>query len=129
MKEQIQRGADRRDLEGVGGGDAATRTKELVRWHGVSTNTFYTWRRRYGGMEVRETKRLKQLEDENRRLKGIVADMTLEMGDEGRDLKQTVSPTSRRKAVRHAREKHGLGERLALGALGQDPHVLDDVMM
>lgn len=59
--------------------EAGTPTKELVRRHGISTNTFYTWRRKYGGMEVSEAKRLKQLEDENRRLKRIVADMTLDM--------------------------------------------------
>ncbi len=59
--------------------EAGTPTKELVRRHGISSNTFYTWRKKYGGMEVSDAKRLKQLEDENRRLKKIVADQVLDM--------------------------------------------------
>lgn len=59
--------------------EAGTPTKELVRRHGISSNTFYAWRKKYGGLEVSDAKRLKQLEDENRRLKKIVADMTLDM--------------------------------------------------
>ena len=51
---------------------------ELSRQHGSSRATFYTWRRKYGGMEVDEAKRLKALEDENSRLKRIVADLTLD---------------------------------------------------
>ena len=58
--------------------EAGTPTKELVRRHGISQNTFYAWRKKYGGMEVSDAKRLKQLEDENRRLKRIVADLTLD---------------------------------------------------
>ena len=49
-----------------------------MRRHGISQNTFYNWRKKYGGMEVSDAKRLKQLEDENRRLKRIVADLTLD---------------------------------------------------
>ena len=58
--------------------EGGTPTKELVRRHGISQNTFYNWRKKYGGMEVSDAKRLKQLEDENRRLKRIVADLTLD---------------------------------------------------
>ena len=58
--------------------EAGTPTKELIRRHGISQNTFYNWRRKYGGLEVSEAKRLKQLEDENRKLKRIVADLTLD---------------------------------------------------
>ena len=50
-----------------------------MRRHGISSNTFYAWRKKYGGMEVSEARRLKQLEDENRRLKRIVADLTLDI--------------------------------------------------
>ena len=51
---------------------------DLCRKHGMSTATFYAWRKRYGGMEVSEAKRLKELEDENRRLKTMVADLSLD---------------------------------------------------
>jgi putative transposase len=51
---------------------------ELCRQAGISDSTFYRWKAKYDGLEVTELKRLKQLEDENRRLKQIVADLTLD---------------------------------------------------
>lgn len=57
---------------------AGIKTEDICRKYNVSANTFYKWRQRYGGMEVSEMKRLKALEDENRRLKHIVADLTLD---------------------------------------------------
>lgn len=54
-------------------------TPEVCRKYGISDATFYTWRRKYGGMEVNEARRLRQLEDENRRLKHLVADLTLDV--------------------------------------------------
>jgi putative transposase len=51
---------------------------ELCRKHGVTETTFYRWRRQYGGLQVTETKRLKALEDENRRLKKLVAELSLD---------------------------------------------------
>ena len=51
---------------------------ELSREHGVSTATIYNWRAKFGGMDVSEAKRLKELEDENRRLKQMVADLSLD---------------------------------------------------
>ena len=57
---------------------AGIKTEDICRKYNVSGNTFYKWRQRYGGMEVSEMKRLKDLEDENRRLKHIVADLTLD---------------------------------------------------
>ncbi len=56
---------------------ASGKTLEVIRRHGISRETFYNWRRKYGGMKVSEAKRLKQLEDENRRLKRVVADQAL----------------------------------------------------
>lgn len=53
--------------------------KELCRKHGMSDGAFYKWCTKYGGMEVSEAKRLRQLEDENRRLKHLVADLTLDV--------------------------------------------------
>lgn len=52
---------------------------EVCRKHGISDATFYNWRRKYGGMEVSEARRLRQLEEENRRLKHLVADLTLDV--------------------------------------------------
>ena len=48
--------------------EAGTPTKELARRHGISQGTLYNWRRKYGGLDVNEARRLKQLEDENAKL-------------------------------------------------------------
>ena len=50
---------------------------EVIRRHGISRETFYRWRKKYGGMQVSETKRLRALEEENRQLKRVVADQAL----------------------------------------------------
>lgn len=57
---------------------AGIKIVDLCRQHGISDATFYTWRSKYGGMEVSEAKRLKQLEDENKKLKQMLADAMLE---------------------------------------------------
>ncbi len=59
--------------------EAGAKTSELCRQHGISNATFYGWRSKYGGMEVSEAKRLKQLEEENSKLKRIVADQALDI--------------------------------------------------
>ena len=59
--------------------EGGTSTKELARRHGVSQGTLYNWRRKYGGLEVSEAKRLKQLEDENSKLKKLVAEQALDI--------------------------------------------------
>ena len=58
--------------------EAGMKTAELCRKHGISDATYYQWKSKYGGLEVNEARRLRQLEDENRRLKHLVADMTLD---------------------------------------------------
>ncbi len=58
--------------------ESGTKVVELCRKMGVSEQTFYTWRRKYAGMGVAELRRLKQVEDENRKLKQVVADLTLD---------------------------------------------------
>jgi len=58
--------------------EAGAKTAELCRRHGVSRQTFYAWRKKYGGMDVSDAKRLRQLEVENGRLKKAVADLTLD---------------------------------------------------
>ena len=52
---------------------------ELCRKHGISDATFYKWRSKYGGMEVSEAKRLKALEDENVRLKKLLAEQVMDV--------------------------------------------------
>jgi putative transposase len=58
--------------------EAGVGVDELCREHGVSRGTFYRWRSKYGGLEVDDAKRLKSLEEENRQLKRLVADLTLD---------------------------------------------------
>ena len=58
---------------------AGAKTAELIRRHGISRETFYNWRRKYGGSKSDEAKRLRALEDENRRLKRVVADQALNL--------------------------------------------------
>ena len=52
---------------------------DLCRKHGISDATFYNWRSKYGGMDISDMKRLKELEEENQRLKKIVADQALDI--------------------------------------------------
>lgn len=58
--------------------EAGTKTKELCRRHGISDQTFYNWKAKYGGMTVSEARRLKELEQENARLKRLLADAELD---------------------------------------------------
>jgi putative transposase len=52
---------------------------DLCRKYGICGNTFYNWKAKYGGLTVSEARRIRQLEDENRKLKHIVADQALEI--------------------------------------------------
>jgi len=60
-------------------GERGAVVSELCRRHGITETTFYRWRQKYGGMSVSEARRLKQLEEENARLKRIVADQALNL--------------------------------------------------
>jgi putative transposase len=68
-------------------GEAGLTRAELCRQHGITEQTYYRWKAKYGGMESGEAKRLKQLEDENRKLKHVVAELTLD----NRALKDVLS--------------------------------------
>ncbi len=59
--------------------EAGAKTTELCRKHGVSPATFYKWKSRFGGMEVSDVAKMRTLEDENRRLKKLLADSALEI--------------------------------------------------
>ena len=58
--------------------ELGTSVAEVTRKMGISEQTFYRWKKKYGGLGSSELRRLKQLEDENRRLKRLVADLTLD---------------------------------------------------
>jgi putative transposase len=58
--------------------EGGMKTAEVCRQHGISEQTLLRWKAKYGGMEVSDAKKLKQLEDENRRLKHVVAELTLD---------------------------------------------------
>lgn len=59
-------------------GEAGRKVKDICREYGIAEQTYYRWKSKYGGMEVNEAKRLKQLEAENRELKQMVADLSLD---------------------------------------------------
>ena len=58
--------------------EAGVAVDELSRRHGFSKSTFYKWKAKYGGLDVSQLKRLKELEEENRKLKEMYADLSLE---------------------------------------------------
>jgi putative transposase len=58
--------------------EAGVKASEICRENGISEQTFYHWKRKYGGMGVSDLRRLRLLEEENRKLKQLVADLTLD---------------------------------------------------
>ena len=94
--------------------------KEVIRDLGVSEQTYYRWRREYGGMKTSQAKRLKELEKENQRLKRAVADLTVD----NMILKEAskgnfLSPERRRRCVVRVQQRLGVSERRACEVLGQ----------
>jgi putative transposase len=59
-------------------GEAGRKVDELCRVHGINKQTYYRWKAKFGGLKVDDAKRLRQLEDENRRLKQALAEGTLD---------------------------------------------------
>ena len=59
--------------------EAGKSVKDISREHGISDATFYNWKAKYGGMQVSDVRRMKDIEEENSRLKRIVANLTLEI--------------------------------------------------
>ncbi len=70
-------------------GEAGANIGELCRRHEISKESYYRWRTKYGGLEISEARRLRQIEEENRRLKHLVADLSLD--------KQTLQELLRKK--------------------------------
>ena len=60
-------------------GEAGLTTADLCRQHGIAEQTYYRWKAKYGGLEVSEAQRLRQLEEENRKLKQLVAEQALDI--------------------------------------------------
>ena len=60
-------------------GEAGVAVKEISRKHGICDQTYYRWKAKYGGLEVSEAHRLRSLEEENRRLKQMVAEQALDL--------------------------------------------------
>jgi putative transposase len=61
------------------GSESGISTPDLCRKYGISKNTFYNWRSKYGGMELSDLKKMRELEDENNRLKKLVAEQALDI--------------------------------------------------
>jgi putative transposase len=59
--------------------EAGLKVADAIRQHGISEQTYYRWKAKCGGLEVSEARRLRQLEDENRRLKQVVAEQALDI--------------------------------------------------
>ena len=59
--------------------EAGRLVKEVCREYGISDATYYNWKAKYGGMDMSDAKRLKQMEEENRRLKRLVAEQALDI--------------------------------------------------
>nr|WP_245454310.1 IS3 family transposase [Aquabacter cavernae] len=101
--------------------EAGAKTADVCRKHGISSATFYKFKARYGGMEVSDARRLKALEEENARLKKLLAEQMLDNAIL-KDVasKKLVTPDARRKAVAHACAAHGVSQRRACKALSVD---------
>ncbi|WP_123695668.1 IS3 family transposase [Allostella humosa] len=101
--------------------EAGVAVTELCRRHGISSPTFYKWKAKYGGLGVSEARRLKSLEDENARLKRMLADTMLDNAAL-KDLlgKKVVTPAARRVAAAHLRAAYAMSERRACRVLGVD---------
>ena len=92
---------------------------EICRRHGISDATFYTWRSKYSGLEVSEAKRLKALEEENRKLEKLLAEQMLDVATLRKDAgKKLLTPSSRRQAVTWAIAHKGCSQRRACGLIG-----------
>ncbi|MER8880223.1 IS3 family transposase [Mesorhizobium sp. M0684] len=99
--------------------EAGVSVADLCRKHGVSDASIYNWKARFGGIDVSEARRLKALEDENTRLKRLLADAMLDNAAL-KDLggKEMVTPAAKRKAVARLKEGFGMSERRACKAIG-----------
>jgi putative transposase len=95
-------------------GEAGTPVAEIVRKLGVHENTFYTWKRRFGGLGTLEIRELRQLREENAKLRSIVADLSLDRKMLQEIIsKKTVKPAHQRERVGFLIATFGVGIRRA----------------
>ncbi|WP_370310589.1 IS3 family transposase [Sphingobium abikonense] len=101
--------------------EAGAKTADLARRHGVSEATIYNWKAKYGGLEVSEAKRLRSLENENAKLKRLLAEAMLDNAGL-KDLlgKKLVTPAAKREAVARLQAVLGMSERRACRVIGAD---------
>ncbi|WP_156416671.1 MULTISPECIES: IS3 family transposase [unclassified Sphingopyxis] len=101
--------------------EAGAKTADLARRHGVSEATIYNWKAKYGGLEVSEARRLRELESENAKLKRLLADTMLD-NVALKDLlfKKVVTPAAKREAAAHLQATHGMSERRACRVIDAD---------
>ncbi|HEX2593598.1 MAG TPA: IS3 family transposase [Rhizomicrobium sp.] len=94
--------------------DAGAKASDLARRHGISEATLYNWKAKYGGMDVSDAKRLRSLEEENRKLKKLLAETMLDQAALKELLgKKMVGPVAKREAVAHLRNVMQMSERRA----------------
>jgi putative transposase len=106
--------------------EGGRQVNEVCREYGISDATYYNWKAKYGGMEVSDIKRLKELEEENQRLKRMFADLSLKH-EALRDIVEkmpdksgagsALRPAEKRELVDYARDTHGLSLRSACDIL------------
>ncbi|WP_170004130.1 IS3 family transposase [Pseudopontixanthobacter vadosimaris] len=101
--------------------EAGAKTADLARRHGVSEATIYNWKSKYGGLEVSDARRLKELESENAKLKRLLADAMLDQAAL-KDLlgKKVLTPAAQREAVAHLQACHGMSERRTCRVIDAD---------
>src|ERR1700683_5173398 len=98
--------------------EAGLPTAELCRKHGISEQTFYRWKAKYGGLEVSEARRLRQLEEENRKLKQLVAEQALDIVGFKAVLEKNGRPTGGAGGREGISEVTRCSERHACGHMG-----------
>ncbi|BEN66695.1 hypothetical protein SMKC072_45170 [Serratia marcescens] len=100
--------------------ETGTRVGEVCRKMGISEATFYNWKKKFAGLGLTELRRLRQLEDENQRLKKLVADLSLDKEMLQEVLKKKVlRPAQKRQAVHFLREAYRISVRRGCGLLMQ----------
>ncbi|MBX3317170.1 MAG: IS3 family transposase [Phycisphaeraceae bacterium] len=100
--------------------EGGTPIVEVCRKMGISEQTFFRWKKKFAGMGIAEVRRLKQLEEENRKLKALVADLALDKAMLQDALRgKTLTPDRRRSMVRRARMAYRVSERRACRVLHQ----------
>jgi putative transposase len=100
--------------------EAGAPVTQLCRDHGIGESTFYKWKSKYGGLEVSEAKRLRALEEENSKLKRLLADAMLDNAALKDVLSKMVRPAAKREVAAHLLGAHHFSQpqRSARGAAG-----------